>query len=197
MVLNIVRNYDKYGDYINHQKEKSCDPKRIKKWLNDEWRSKIEIFKDHFKCHVHLLSRNDRIACLAARTGQEVVAFQELGFNNCVGMDIVAYPPLVIEGDFHNLPFQQNTLKFIYSNSFDHSLYPQKFAEEIEKVLLQNGYVLLHLQVNIKGDKYSENLVSNINDVVSLFKKCSLLNTKNIKDKNSGMNKEILLIKNK
>ena len=112
-------------------------------------------------------------------------------------MDIVAYPPLVIEGDFHNLPFQQNTCNFIFSNSFDHALYPQTFAEQIEKVLCQNGYILLHLQVNIKGDKYSENLVSNINDVVSLFKKCSLLNSKNIQDKNSGMNKEILLIKNK
>ena len=67
----------------------------------------------------------------------------------------------------------------------------------MENALLQNGYVLLHLQVNIKGDKYSENLLSNINDVVSLFKERSLLNTKNIQDKNSGMNKEILLIKNK
>ena len=75
MVLDIVRDYDKYEDYINHQKEKSCDPKRIKKRLNDEWRSKIEVFKDHFKFHAHLLNPEDRIACLAARTGQEVVAF--------------------------------------------------------------------------------------------------------------------------
>ena len=43
-----LNKYDSYDAYIKHQKIKTTDQNRIKKWLNEEWEIKyngfIEIF---------------------------------------------------------------------------------------------------------------------------------------------------------
>ena len=43
-----ARNYKEYKDYINHQKDKTTDPIRRKKWLNEEWGIKLNGFKKLF-----------------------------------------------------------------------------------------------------------------------------------------------------
>ena len=34
--MKVTREYEDYQLYLDHQKEKSDDPKRVKKWLNEE-----------------------------------------------------------------------------------------------------------------------------------------------------------------
>ena len=72
--------------------------------------------------------------CFGARTGQEVVALNEIGME-AKGIDIVPQEPYVIKGDIHDAPFVDDTFDFVFTNIVDHSIYPQKFMSEIERVL--------------------------------------------------------------
>ena len=163
--MKSIRKYKKYEDYLDHQKEKSLDPARIKKWTNEEWDEKIVMFSSLFKRHKSFLKEGDRALCLCARTGQEVVALQNMGMD-AIGVDLVAYPPLVIEADIHNLPFEDNDFDFVFSNSLDHSLYPDKFLSEMQRILKSGGHGLLHLQLIANPDKYAENILLNAEPVI-------------------------------
>ena len=121
--LKIIQNYKSYDDYINHQLQKTIDPIKRKKWLNEEWICKINIFKNVFNKLIKLghLEKNMKCLCMGARTGQEVVALNELGMNS-IGIDIYPCEPHVIKGDIHNVDFNDNSFDFIFTNIFDHSL---------------------------------------------------------------------------
>ena len=44
-------------EYIDHQKIKTTDPVKIKKWQNEEWQIKLEGFKEIFLNTLHFLRR--------------------------------------------------------------------------------------------------------------------------------------------
>jgi len=64
---------------------------------------------------------------------------------DAIGIDIVPYEPYVILGDIHNAPFEDASVDFVFTNIFDHSIYPQKFISEMQRVLKPGGHVLMHL----------------------------------------------------
>lgn len=163
--MQIIRDYTNYENYIKHQKEKSLNVKRIEKWLGEDWQPKVKMFTKHFKRNKEYI--NGRALCVCARTGQEVEALQELGLD-AIGIDIVAYPPLVIEADAHNLPFT-NEFDFVFSNSLDHSISPEVFLFEMQRVLKKGGYGMLHLQITDEVDAYAENIILDVNDVLNLL----------------------------
>jgi ubiquinone/menaquinone biosynthesis C-methylase UbiE len=131
--------------------------------------------------------------CLGARTGQEVVALQQLKMDP-IGIDIVPNEPYVIYGDIHDLKYENETFDFSYTNVFDHSIYPSKFISEIERVLKISGHVLIQLQINKRIDKYSENEIYNARNVIDLFKNSICIKQKKIGN-TLGMNYEILIKK--
>lgn len=90
-------------------------------------------------------------------------------------MDLVPYPPLVVKGDFHNQPFDNDTFDFEFSNVFDHALYPQKFVSEIERTLKPNGVCVLHVALARRADKYSANDLYSVDPLVELFKNSVLV----------------------
>lgn len=168
--MKLTRDYDNYEDYINFQKQKTEDPTRRKKWLNEEWRLKIDGFKNEFSKLSNFLTPDKRCLCLGARTGQEVVALNELGLSDVVGIDIVPHEPHVILGDIHNLEFEDNSFDFVYTNIMDHSVNPQKMISEAERVLKVNGVMMIQIQVGIHQDEYTEFMIDNpVMDIVSLF----------------------------
>ena len=192
-----THSYDKYHDYITHQKTKTLDPARRKKWLNEEWDLKLSGFKKIFSklLEENVLHKNSRALCLGARTGQEVLALRELGLD-AVGIDIVPHENLVLEGDMHDLNFQDNSFDFVFSNVFDHSLYPEKKISEIERVLKVGGFCMIQFQVKIPSDEYSENEIDSIDhDVLSLFEQCKITHSESIHHNFAGMNWEILMQK--
>ena len=186
---------NKYIEYINLQKEKTTDPVRREKWLNGEWLSKISGFKEVFNKHIDYIG--NKCLCIGARTGQEVQALIDLN-KNAIGIDLVACEPLVVEGDFHDLSFDDESFDFIFSNAFDHSLYPSKFCSEIIRVLKPGGVTLLHLQISEDNDKYG---VYNITDIETDFFKILPSNIEVINQANifyeqfTTLNKEILIKK--
>lgn len=173
-----LRHYTKYDDYVEHQKKKSLDPVRRKKWLTTEWDMKIKMFTEVFSRHTDIILPGYRALCLCARTGQEVVALQNMGLE-AIGIDLVASPPFVIEGDIHNIDFPDESIDFAFSNSFDHSLYPDTFISETERILKKGGHALMHFQFNV-ADDYAENKLETIDPVLKLFTKSEIILSQSI-----------------
>ena len=196
----IKREYEKYSDYIEFQSEKTLDPVKRKKWLNEEWRLKIDGFKNEFNKLSNYLKPESRCLCLGARTGQEVVALNELGVKNVIGIDIVPNEPYVVEGDIHNLKYEDESFDFVYTNIIDHSINPKKMVEEIERVLKVGGIFYLQIQLGINQDKYTEFEIKNpVHDVVSLFDQSYCTHVKTINSDGqinfAGMNVELVFVK--
>lgn len=167
-----TKTYGSYDEYIAHQKSKANHGTELhKKLLNELWAPDCEGFRKNFEKHNEILTKECKNAlCLGARTGQEVFVLKELGLD-AIGIDLVDNPPLVIEGDVHDLKFADTSYDFIFSNIFDHVLYPEKFISEIERVIKPNGYVLLHLSINDTDDVHSANVLPSSEAVRKLFKK--------------------------
>jgi SAM-dependent methyltransferase len=165
-----------YSDYLDLQKKKTTDPIRRSKWLNEEWGLKLGGFS-------RIFAQNQEYAqgkslCIGARTGQEVQALIDQG-NEAVGIDLVAQKPLVLEGDFHDLDFEDSVFDFVFSNVVDHALYPDKFCSEMVRVLKPKGFALIHLQVNVPDDEYG---VHEITDLESGFMQYLPTNTRLVKN---------------
>ena len=84
--------------------------------------------------------------------------------KDAIGIDLVPCEPLVIEGDFHDLSFSDGSFDFVFSNVFDHALYPDKFLKEISRVLSNRGTAILHLQTGGLNDKYGVHDINEINE---------------------------------
>ena len=160
-----IKEFKEYSDYIELQKSKAPHNSVLNKRLSkggDLWNSDCDGFKKHFSLHEDIIKNSTKAICLGARTGQEVHVLKEMGLEDTIGIDLVDSPPLVIEGDVHNLNFENGLFDFVFSNIFDHVLYPEKFISEIERVSKPNTYCILHLSPGIKmtdgGDYLKETL---------------------------------------
>jgi SAM-dependent methyltransferase len=137
--------YKSYQEYIEHQLKKTNDPKRRAKW-NTRFNSQVKAFTDIFK--PYNFKPTSKILCVAARLGAEVEAAKGLGLD-AIGIDIS--PCLehgVTTGDMHNMDFDNDQFDIVFTNSWDHSLYPQKFICEVGRVLMNDGLFLLQIFVN-------------------------------------------------
>lgn len=171
-----TRRYASYQDYIAHQKSKANHGSPLyQRLLTDLWEPDCAGFRENFKPYSQLLAQCDTALCLGARTGQEVHVLREMGVSQAIGIDLVSTPPLVIEGDVHNLAFDDASTDFVFSNIFDHVLYPNRFVEEIKRVLKPGKYCLLHLSVAPEGmphpdnDQWAANTLRSSQAVIDLF----------------------------
>lgn len=151
-----MKTYNTYKDYLDHQKEKTTNPQWRKYLFGEGWNDRKFYFKSVFQSLVVQYNELSGVRALGvgARTGQEIEAMRELGFDG-IGVDLVPCSPLVIAGDFHNLPFEDSRFGFIFTNSYDHALYPGKFVSEIIRVSKPGCLVLMHLAIGDDIDGYS------------------------------------------
>lgn len=173
------RVYENYDDYIRHQKSKL--DRFLLDWDN-AWINKQnydqryrEILRERVKPHIATSGLST--LCLAARLGTEVKAFIDLG---CFAVGIDLNPgkenKYVVVGDFHNLQYADHSLDIVFTNSFDHVLYPEKILSEITRVLKVGGRFMTDLGGNVgqvEGD-YETLSWSNAEEVISLIAKFNL-----------------------
>jgi len=190
-----LNNYKKYSNYLNHQRNKTNDPKKIKKWLGEEWEIKYNGFREIFERNKKFTLHKKNAICLGSRTGQEVKALIDLGID-AIGLDLVAFPPYTIKGDIHNIEKNSNSIELIFTNIMDHSLYPEKFCSEMERICKKGGHIIIHLQIGIEGDIYSENMIRVPEVIINFFKASQLSESRHIKNSFDMMNWEIILEKN-
>lgn len=164
-------NNKRYERYVERQLEKSLDRARRVKWLGEEWKKKLDSFQAIFHNLIerNIVSKTSKILCVGARTGQETLAWLNLGVEYAIGVDLVPRPPLVVKGDMHSLPFEDKYFDVLFSNAFDHSLLPNLFAKEARRVLKNNGVAILHISQFKENDAYSANRIRNPEEVVKLF----------------------------
>lgn len=180
--LRIRPGYSSYEAYLQRQLNKTLNPKLRQIWTTRDWERKIQGFSRFFEelKVKRLLSNQSRALCIGARVGQEVEALRRIGVSDSVGMDLVPYPPLVVKGDFHNQPFENDTFDFEFSNVFDHALYPDKFVGEVERTLKPGGVCVLHVAVSRRADKYSANDLYSVKPLVKMFKRSAVLHVRSI-----------------
>ncbi|KAK7307368.1 hypothetical protein VNO77_40369 [Canavalia gladiata] len=180
--LKIRPGYSSYEAYIQRQLNKTLNPKLRKIWTTRDWNRKIPVFARFFDDlkDKKLLHNTSKALCIGARVGQEVEALRRIGVVDSVGIDLVPYPPLVMKGDFHNQPFDNNTFDFEFSNVFDHALYPERFVAEIERTLKPNGVCVLHVALSRRADKYSANDLYSVQPLVELFNHSVLLHVRTV-----------------
>ncbi|KAL9235585.1 hypothetical protein vseg_010331 [Gypsophila vaccaria] len=195
--IKIRPGYTTYESYINHQLNKTLNPKLRHLWTTTDWSRKVSVFQSFFSAlrTDGLLSNNSNSLCIGARVGQEVAALRALGVSHSLGIDLVPRPPLVIHGDFHAHPFPDSSFDFEFSNVFDHALYPRKFVAEIERTLRPRGVCVLHVAVGARRrtDKYSANDLESVDGLVGLFRVCEVVRVREIDG--FGLNVEVVLRK--
>jgi FkbM family methyltransferase len=189
-------NFKSYEEYLQLQLKKTLNPKLRKLWTSKDWRRKVDAFSLVFQTLMNdgILKRGDKALCIAARVGQEVLALQEVGVDDSIGVDLVPSPPLVVEGDMHMLPFQNESYDFEFSNAFDHALFPAMFAAEVERTLKPGGIAVLHLSIRHRTDKYSANDLVKLDPILELFRNFQVVHVRDIDV--FGLDLEIVLRKN-
>lgn len=194
--MRTVREYEAYEDYVSHQKEKTNDPIRRKKWLGEEWNVKLEGFTGIFSSFPQIYSSGKVCLCLGARTGQEVVALNGLGVN-ATGIDLVEHKPHVIEGDIHDLEFQDCSFDIVFSNILDHSLDLEKMMKETFRVLKPGGIAHFQAQVFVHQDEYTETYFDDpVQDLSSILPKHTFfLLARSIPQNFAAMNYEMIIQK--
>lgn len=157
-----------YDSYLELQRRKTEDSRRRQIWLGEEWEKKIFEFETFFKATIHVRPPSKAL-CVGARTGQEVVALRSLGID-AVGIDLVPHEPLVVEGDMHDIPFPTNHFDFLFTNCFDHSLMPQQFVNEAERVVRPGGTIMVLVMLNLADDEFGVTDVFAEEAVPALFR---------------------------
>ncbi|KAK9008258.1 hypothetical protein V6N11_075160 [Hibiscus sabdariffa] len=193
--LKIRRGYTSYDAYIQRQLNKTLNPKLREIWMTRDWDRKIHVFSRFFRELKlrNLLSNSSKSLCIGARVGQEVEALRRVGVSDSIGIDLVPSPPLVLKGDFHHQPFDNETFDFEFSNVFDHALYPRKFVAEIERTLKPHGVCVLHVALAKRADKYSANDLYSVKPLLRLFERSELVRVRKVDG--FGLDTEIIFRK--
>lgn len=195
--LRIRPGYASYDDYIKRQLNKTLNPKLRKIWTTRDWDRKIQVFSRFFTDlrEKGLLSNGSKALCIGARVGQEVESLRRIGVSDSVGIDLVPFPPLVLWGDFHDQPFDNETFDFEFSNVFDHALYPSKFVAEIQRTLKPAGVCVLHVALSRRSDKYSANDLYSVRPLVRMFGSSELVHVRRVDG--FGLDTEVVFRKKK
>jgi len=187
------RKYKSYEEYVKHQLNKTASSKTRRRL-----RHKRQIRKKWFNKHLSILDKylvkGLRGLCLAARDGAEVEVFKDRGYK-AIGIDLVAFSPFVIKGDFHKIPFKDNSFDFIYSNSVDHVFDIEKFSSEVNRVLKKGGYVLFHLALTRFGE-YEVLYLSTVDDLLDYFPNYSVVEKSKIGKPGESLRCALVLRKN-
>jgi len=197
MIDGIKMNLNKhvsYKQYIDHQKIKTKDPVKIKKWLGSEWEVKYQGFKEIYARNDKYIIDKKNAICLGSRTGQEVKALCDIGVD-AIGIDLVEFPPYTIKGDIHNLEYNDEKFDLIFTNIIDHSLYPKVFCSEMQRVCSKNGIIIIHFQLGEVNDIYTETIINNPKKIISFFNEVELLESRMIKNSHDYLDWELIFKK--
>ena len=167
-----LRKYKSNDEYIEHQLEKTLNPKTIK-----SHREKREYTVSKFMHTFRLFDgfkTADPILCIGSRYGEEVEALNNMNRHNVIGIDLEGFPPFTKKMDMHNLEFEDNTFNIIYTNSLDHSINPERAIREMVRVLNKDiGLIAIDIQLHNKGD-YEVNLFESQYDIKNIFDKIGI-----------------------
>lgn len=159
------REYKDYEEYVTHQKSKLA----LITWL-DKYDVDYRKALNERLIKLGMGFKGKNVLCLAARTGTEVKSFIDQGAF-AVGIDLNPGEgnKHVVHGDFHNIQFPNDSADFVFSNSFDHSLEPEKMITEIRRILKPTGTLIMEIGRAGPSGSYECLSWEKIDDVIKLF----------------------------
>tara|TARA_Y100000816_G_scaffold286110_1_gene266729 strand:+ start:715 stop:1989 length:1275 start_codon:yes stop_codon:yes gene_type:complete len=196
--LKRLRHYNKnnYDQYIKFQSTKSLDPVRVQKWLGEEWREKVNAFKNHFLKFGDALNTSGKFLCIGSRAGHEVAALKELGVENVVGIDTYPCGEGVIKGDGNCMEFEDESFDFVYTNILNYTIHPEKMISEIERVVKKEGLIYFQCKIGQASDEYEEVVFENpVHDILPFFNQSFCIALQPINVDVTGSNFEYVLRK--
>jgi SAM-dependent methyltransferase len=133
------KTYEKYGHYHKHQASKMQGGYFS---VGKDYQTKYRISlgrRLNYYINYDRIKPGQNVLCLGARDGTEVQAFLDKGFF-AVGMDLLPKSEhFVLKGDFQKIPYPNNCLDIVFTNSIDHTSDIDKFLSEIQRVLKPMG----------------------------------------------------------
>jgi len=139
-VINF-RKFEKYEDYVFLQGSKA----RTKRAELLQHRDKsIRGFSIIFQ-GLRDYCKQSAFLCLGARTGAENEAAELAGFTGSVGIDLHPVGGDVLQGDWHKLPFADQSFQNVYTNSLDHCFDLEKMGKEILRVMMDDGVFIAQI----------------------------------------------------
>ena len=132
-----------YNAYVEKQGAKSRNPRKRRQLLSGVTARRRKFQRIFEKAKIDLTP--GKILCLGARTGCEVIGARNAGFKDSMGIELHPIGDIVIKGDWHNIPFPDESFENTFSNSIDHCYDIAKLVKEIHRVLKPKGRVYLML----------------------------------------------------
>jgi SAM-dependent methyltransferase len=129
------RTFETYDEYVYKQGGKA---RGRREHLLAHVKKNTESFARTFRRAAKHLKPGPML-CLGARTGAESIGAVQAGFAGSVGIDLHPVGPTVLQGDWHDLQFPDQSFANVYSNSLDHCLYLDKLAAGVQRVLANGG----------------------------------------------------------
>jgi SAM-dependent methyltransferase len=108
--------------------------------------------------------KKDSLLILGPRFETEIFLARAIGFRKegIVAIDTFTYSPLIQSGDMHALPFQNESLSAVICGwTLSYSLEPARAADEMSRVLMPGGYLVLAVQ------KVAPDVIETISGVLS------------------------------
>ena len=168
-----LRKHKNYDEYVSHQIKKTANPE-LRESLQSRWNNRKVHFCREFVKIQGMVPKGAKAICLGARLGEEVEVLNELGYD-AIGIDLVQCEPLVIKGDFHDIPFEDSSFDLVYSNSVDHIYKLDKFISEIKRVLRTPGFVYFRLASPEDYGKYESIKFEYIDQIIQFFPEFQVL----------------------
>lgn len=144
-----------YDAYVNQQGRKANNPNKRELFIETR-HQRIRKFTRIFTKAKEFLNPG-KVLCLGARTGCEIIGARKAGFPESEGIDLHPVGNVAKEGDWHNIPFKNNSFQNVFTNSIDHCFDIQKLAWEVRRVLQTKGRFLFMLSgtqmLNTKEDR--------------------------------------------
>ncbi|KAL5720887.1 hypothetical protein ACHQM5_013516 [Ranunculus cassubicifolius] len=165
-----------FGIGIGTQQQQSSAIITEEESNSKEWRNLVNFYSSRFQDLISegLISRDSKALCVETQRGEDVFALKEIGVNDSIGTFNKGFLPLVRFARVLNQPFGNSSFDFVFSGNggIDQSARPFEYANEIGRVLRNNGVVVVH--TNSAKDMYS------FKSFLGLFSCCSLVGSRKI-----------------
>jgi len=89
---------------------------------------------------------NKKVLIIGPRTEQEIFLYQAHGFNpsNVIGLDLISYSEYIVQGDMHNMPFQDQSFDVVvFSWVLGYSKNQKLAISEAHRVLKKPGIIAI------------------------------------------------------
>lgn len=144
-------------------------------WTTKKWRRTVDYYSSIFQDLVPegFLSPDSKVLCVDTLYGEDVFALREIGIVDSVGISKKSSPPLIVSGESHRQPFDDNTFDFVFAGNacLDRSVRPVEFASEVGRTLKPGGFLVVHTMAK---DSYS------FTSFLDLFNCCTLVRSREI-----------------